>query len=254
MTGNPEKITNGADHLGQTCIVCQGKIETKDEVITCPRCRSLHHVECWKSKGGCGKAGCPQIAQAVRGERPAGDGPPPPVSKRVVLGGIVAVLALILLMILWPKPPDPALGRTRIVFLGEAYYDLTETMNKLAENYNATSEEIYIDLQLLPPGGMDTKLIVLIAANQAPDVLAIDEARYAQFHEEAVMLPLGADAAGTTLYGIQHPAQLSQLVVWGNTQYPTQALEVLYYFAGNIPAADLDLLREAENQPFPFGM
>ncbi len=254
MNGNPEKITKGVDNLGQSCVVCQEKIGAEDEVVACPRCRSVHHVQCWKNKGGCGKTGCPQTAQAVRGERPPGDGLPPPVSKKVILGSIIAVLSLLLLIVFWPQPPDPALGRTRVVFLAESHYELTEIMTELAQSYNAASEEIYIDLQLLPPGGMDTKLIVMIAADQAPDVMAINEARFAQFQEEGVVLAVGTDSSGSTLYGIQHPAQLTQLVVWGNTQYPAQALEVLYYLADHIPPADLDLLREAESQPFPFGL
>lgn len=254
MKENPEKITKGVDYLGQHCVVCQKKIETDDEVVACPRCRSVHHVECWKRKGGCGKTGCPQIAQAIRGARPVGDGPPPPVSKKVIIGGIIAALAVILLLVLWPKPPDPAQGRTRIVFMGEAHWELSEAMNELAESYNATSEEIYIDLQLLPHGGMDTKLVVMIGANQAPDIMSISEDRFAHFQEEEVLLPLGTDAAGVTVYGIQHPAQLTRLVVWGNTSYPAQALEVLYYFAEHIPPADLDLLREEASQPFPFGI
>lgn len=253
MKGNPEKITKGADHLGQTCIVCQKEISPEDEVVACPRCHCIHHANCWRSKGGCGKTGCPQVAQAVKGERPKGDGPPPPVSKKVVFGGILVAFAVILLLVFWPKPPDPAMGRAKIVVFGEAYYELNESMTKLADTYNATSEETYIDLQLLPPGTMDTKLVVLIAANEAPDVIAIDDDRFEHFREQEVMLPLGEDESGIPIYGIQHPGQLSQLVVWHATRYPVQALEVLHYFADHIPPADLDLLREVERDSLPFG-
>lgn len=252
MKGNPEKITKGADYPEHTCIVCQQAITSADDVVACPRCRSVHHANCWKSKGGCGKTGCPQVAQAVKGERPKGDGPPPPVSKKVIIGSILAALAVLLLLVLWPKPPDPALGRTKIVVFGEAYYELSESMTELAADYNATSEEIYIDLQLLPPGTMDTKLVVLIAANEAPDVMAIDDDRFEYFKEQQVMLPLGEEA-GEPIYGIQHPGQLSQLVVWHATEHPAQALEVLHYFADHIPLADLDLLREIERESVPLG-
>ena len=252
MTGNLEKITKGEGHLGQRCIVCLKPIEAEDEVVACPRCRSVHHVECWKGKGGCGKTGCAQIAQAVRAEPPQGDGPPPPVSKKVIFGVTIVVIAAILTMVLWPKPPDPAMGRTRIIFFGEADHILTASMTELADSYNATSETTYIDLQLLPPRTMDTKLVVLIAANEAPDVMAIGGDRYSYFLEQDVLLSLGEDEAGAPIYGIQHPAQLTQLVAWGATEYPEQALEVLQYFADNTPPADLDLLRELENQPWPF--
>lgn len=254
MTDNLEKITKGAAHQGHACVVCQTAVKDEDAIVVCPRCRTVHHVDCWKAKGGCGKTGCPQIGKAVVGERPQGDGPPPPVSKKVIFGAIGAVIALILLSIFWPKPPDPAAGRTKIVVLGEAYYELTTAMTELADNYNATSEEIYIDLQLLPPGSLEQKLVVLIAAKEAPDVIAFDYARYEYFVEHGVLLALGEDEDGQPFYGVQHPGQLSQLVIWGDTLYPNQALEVLHYFAQNIPPVDLDLLRELDLQPFPsFG-
>ncbi|NLL42759.1 MAG: extracellular solute-binding protein [Firmicutes bacterium] len=254
MKGNLEKITRGTEHLGQSCVFCQQDIQAEDEVIACPRCRSPHHVHCWKDKGGCGKTGCPQVAQAVRGERPQGDGPPPPISRKVIALGVVAIAAIILAFIFWPKPPDPAMGRAKVVFMGEAYFELSEALTELAKEYNATSETTYIDLQLLPPGAMDTKLIVLIAANEAPDVMAIDDDRFAYFLENDVLLPLGEDESGEPIYGMQHPAQLTKLVVWSDTDHPQQALEVLHYFVDHIPPLDLNLLRELESQPWPFGI
>ena len=81
------------------------------------------------------------------------------------------------------------MGRTKIVFFGEADHLLTLSMTELAEDYNATSETIYIDLQLLPPRTMDTKLVVLIAANEAPDVMAVDDNRYRYFLNKTCCCP-----------------------------------------------------------------
>ncbi|HBG00671.1 MAG TPA: hypothetical protein DDW87_03740 [Firmicutes bacterium] len=83
-------------------------------------------------------------------------------------------------------------------------------------------------------------------------MMAIGGDRYSYFLEQEVLLSLGEDEAGEPIYGIQHPAQLTQLVVWGATEYPKQALEVLRYFADTTPPADLDLLRELENRPSLF--
>lgn len=255
MTGNLEKITTGEKHADEPCIVCQSAIKPTDEVILCPRCRSIHHVDCWKDKGGCGKTGCPQIAKAVVGERPEGDGPPPPVSKKVIFGGILAVLAFILYIIFRPAPPDPAMGRTKVVFLGEAHFELTTTMTELTDAWNETNEEIYIDLQLLPHGAMEQKLVVLVAAGQAPDLIALGEERYSFFVEQQALLPLGEDASGEPIYGIQHPAQLTKLVIWRQTEHPQEALEVLHYFVENIPPEDLEALQEAAKTPLPlFGL
>ena len=253
MKGNLEKISQGQLYPGQTCVYCEDAIDSQDEVVVCPRCRSIHHVECWRDKGGCGKTGCPQVAQAIKGERPPGDGPPPPVSKKVIIASVLGVLAVILLMVFWPKPPDPALGRTKVVVMGEAYYELSESMTQLAENFNATSEDIYIELQLLPAGGMDAKLVVLIAANEAPDVIALDEDRFAYFSAEGVLLPLGEDESGDVIYGMEHPAQLSQMVIWGATRNPEAALEVLHYFVANIPPVEKEILEGLKSPPLMFG-
>ena len=255
MAGKTEKITTGETHAGQPCILCQKTITASDEIVICPRCRSVQHADCWKAKGGCGRAGCPQVAQAVLGDRPEGDGPPPPVSKKVIIGSVLAVALLALYIIFRPAPPDPAMGRAKVVFMGEAAYDLSEVITELADAWNASHEEIYIDLQLLPPAAMDTKLIVLIAAGEAPDVIALSEERFNFFLEQGALLALGQDEAGSPIYGVQHPAQLSTLVVWGDTEYPEEALEVLHYFQENIPPADLDALRELPTHPLPlFGL
>lgn len=255
MAGKAEKITSGEAHVGQPCVLCQKAITAQDEVVVCPRCRSVQHVGCWKSKGGCGKAGCPQLAQAILGEKPKGDGPPPPVSKKVIAGAVLVVAALILYMIFRPQPPDPAMGRVKVVFLAEASYDLGEIMEQLAESWNISHEEIYIDLQLLPTGTLDPKLLVMVAAGEAPDVIALPENRFPYFVEQGALLALDYDEEGQPIYGLQHPAQLSQLVVWGSTAHPTEAQEVLHYFRSGIPPVDLENLRERGTFPLPmFGM
>ena len=243
-----EQITPGSEHLDKVCVLCEEPILETDEVVSCPRCRSIHHVDCWKSKGGCARTGCPQIAKAVIGERPEGDGPPPPVSKWYILGGVLVFAAIILVSVFWPKPPDPAMGRTKIVVMGEAYLELNMAMSQLVEEFNETSEETYIDLQLLPAGALDQKLVVLIAAGDAPDIIALSDDRFEYFMEQEVLLPLGEEN-GQPIYGIHHPAQLTKLVIWRATEYPDTAKEVLQYLVDNIPPADLDQLRELQSAP-----
>lgn len=252
MAGKTEKVSSGEAYAGQPCILCQEEISAQDEVVVCPRCRSVQHVDCWKKKGGCGRAGCPQLAQVVLGDKPQGDGPPPPVSKKVVLGVVLAVAALVLYIIFKPQPPDPAMGRVKVVFLAEASYDLGEVMTRLADDWNAENEEIYIDLQLLPAGTLDPKLVVLIAADDAPDVIALPEDRFAFFAEQGSLLELERDETGQPVYGFQHPAQLSKLVVWGGTNHPQEALAVLLYFRDNIPPVDLTTLQERAVTPLPI--
>ena len=98
--------------------------------------------------------------------------PTPPVSKKVIAGGILASVVVILLMVFWPKPPDPAMGRTKIVFLGPAYQELSDVAPNSSKDIMLQAKMSTLTCSFFSQG-MDTKLVVLIAANQAPDVLAI---------------------------------------------------------------------------------
>lgn len=246
MKKNLEKITSGAKYPKESCIICEKPIAPDDEVVRCPRCHSIHHEACWKNKGGCGKTGCPQIAKAVIGAKPKGDGPLPPLSRKYILGGIALAVAFILIFAFWPKPPDPALGRDKVVVLSEAYFELSNIMSELAEQFNADNTEIYIDLQLMPANAMDTKLVVLIAAGEAPDIFTLQNERFPYFLEQEVLMALEVDEDGEEVYGIEHPAQLSMFVAWRKTKHPQATLQVLHYFIENIPSVERDLLKEIE--------
>ncbi|HHY09137.1 MAG TPA: hypothetical protein GX528_01080 [Firmicutes bacterium] len=252
MQKNLEKITSGVDYPEQSCIICQERIKAGDEVVRCPRCHSIHHADCWKNKGGCGKTGCPQIAKAVVGPPPQGDGPPPPLPRKYIWGGIALAAVLILIAVFWPKPPDPALGRDKVVVLGESYFELSNIMSELADEFNENNSEIYIDLQLLPVGAMDTKLMVLIAAGEAPDVFTLRKERLSFFLEQDTLMALGVEENGTEIYGIEHPAQQAYFVAWRESKHPEAALAVLHYFVENIPPLAEELLWETEAPPLIF--
>lgn len=239
MSETLEKITRGSDHAGRACTFCRETIASDDEIVVCPRCRQVHHADCWRQNGGCGKTGCAQTAKAVVGERPPGDGPPQPISKRAVFGAASLIVIIIAASILWPKPPDPALGRTKIVFLGEAGYDLQEVMTAVAEEFNSASEEIFLDLQLLPPGTLQQKLVVLVAAGHAPDIVTVSAEQFPFLRDEGALLALGENEAGEAVYSVEHPVQPRKIVVWATTEHPAEALEVLRYLVPRIQPRQL---------------
>lgn len=230
-----EKVSSGANHAGQECVYCRETIKAEHEVVICPRCKSPHHADCWKSNGGCGTRGCPQIAKGVMGERSKGDGPPPPISRRTIFAVAGLLIIVIAAILLWPKPQDPAMGRTEIVFLAEGGYDLHTVMMTAAEEFNSANDDIYLDLQLLPLGTLETKLVVLIFADHAPDIVAVSEEYFLNLRSEGALLALGEDAAGEPIYGIDHPAASTKIVVWGATEHPVEALEVLDFLIPRIP-------------------
>ena len=50
----------GPGDTGATCPICQSSIAAAEFMVTCPKCRQIHHRECWAEVGGCGTYGCEQ--------------------------------------------------------------------------------------------------------------------------------------------------------------------------------------------------
>lgn len=74
----------GADEAGRNCPYCRFAIKPGIPVLECPRCRSLHHAECWSDNGGCSVLGC---AAAPAAETRVLPSPPPPPAPQPGLGG-----------------------------------------------------------------------------------------------------------------------------------------------------------------------
>ncbi len=215
---------------------CQQPLQAGDDIVECPRCHAFHHVDCWKARGGCARHGCPQVAQAVKGERPTGDPPPPPVDRRFILGGVVVGIALISAMFFWPQPPDPAAGRQKVVFMAEA--DITEQAQwqNLANEFNEDQETLYLDMQLLPYGNMEMKLVVVMAAGESPDLFTLTSDRLLQYAERGALSNLGTE--DEPVWGIPHPGQPRYIAMFARTEYPEAAYVVLEYLLEHLPEAD----------------
>lgn len=240
-----EKLQASSPQVGKKCIVCEKLVQAGEEIVDCPRCHSIHHADCWKDKGGCGKTGCRQLAINVVGEKPQGDGPPPPLPKKYVYGGIGLALILILTVFFWPKPPDPAMGRTKIQFMTEASIDEQQVIGQIVDEFNNNHPDIYIDLQMLPYGGMDTKFIVLMAAGETPDIFTMPQPRKQMLIESNALLDL-ASGQDEPVYSVQHPGQLTEIGIFSQTEHVDEALEVFNYLLDNLPEADLDELRSRQ--------
>lgn len=229
-------------HIGKECIKCQEKFVENDEIVECPRCHQLHHVDCWKAQGGCGRYGCPQIAKTVIDTSPKGDGPPPSIPRKYIYAGITVALVIILTMIFWPKPPDPAAGRTKVVALIEAGLEEVEELNRIVDQFNNTSEEIYIVLQTTSVTLLEQQLMVRAAAGDAPDIFSLPYNRYETFLNLDAFYPLGIEEE--PYYGVEHPSKLRTLHIFFATKHPEESIKVLKYLVTEMPRQDLSLLKE----------
>ena len=46
------------------CPRCQQTIKPEEATITCPECKTTHHIDCWQWYGGCATPGCGQAPEA----------------------------------------------------------------------------------------------------------------------------------------------------------------------------------------------
>ena len=230
-------------HLGKTCAKCEQKLEINDEIVECPRCHVVHHADCWKRNGGCGRLGCPQVAKAVVGERPVGDGPPPPIPRHKILIGVGIALAIILAAVFWPKPPEPAAGRTKIHVLFTASFDEQNELSRIINDFNANSEDIYIVLETTTRSMIENQLMVRMAAGDAPDIFALPYDRFEIMLDNiGAMYPIGKGP--NPAYCVQHPSQLSVISIFVYTKHPEEAQTVLRYLLQEMPRIDLTELKQ----------
>ncbi len=111
-----------SEHIGKGCPHCKRGIEAGQTIVLCPRCKTVHHEDCWYNAGGCGRVGCrgvasarpqsPQasLAQAAKGrasgeasaaESPApaaGTAPGQATSGQLPIGAIVGVVVILLIL------------------------------------------------------------------------------------------------------------------------------------------------------------
>ncbi len=101
--------------------------------------------------------------------------------------------------------------------------------------FNSSQEEIYLEMELLPVGTSRSKLIVLIGANHPPDIMAVDNEMYEQFLEADMILPIDVDESGEPVYYLDNPASPTKIVIWGQTEHPEEAREVVKYLVPRFP-------------------
>lgn len=235
-------LNHDSRHIGKKCVKCEEEFVENHQLVACPRCRSNHHVDCWKAGGGCGKYGCPQVARAVVDSRPVGDGPVPGVSRKYIFAGIGIGILIILAVFFWPKAPDPAAGRTKITVLIEAYFEEQDKLYQLANDFNDHNEDIYIEVQTTSVSFLEQQLMVRSAAGDAPDIFSLPYDRFEVFLELNALYPLGTE--GQPYFGVQHPSKLRTMNVFLATKHPEEAIAVLKYLLSEMPKEDLTEIKE----------
>ena len=228
-------------HIGKECIKCQEKFVENDEIVDVPA--AINYITSIAGKLKVDVVGMVVrkllkllliLAQKVI--------PPPSIPRKYIYAGITVALVIILTMIFWPKPPDPAAGRTKVVALIEAGLEEVEELNRIVDQFNNTSEDIYIVLQTTSVTLLEQQLMVRAAAGDAPDIFSLPYNRYETFLNLDAFYPLGIEEE--PYYGVEHPSKLRTLHIFFATKHPEESIKVLKYLVTEMPRQDLSLLKE----------
>lgn len=227
--------------------------------VVCPRCRTPHHSRCWKENGGCARPGCRQLAVAVtlpEGERPrAGAASAVPWWKRpvVLAAALAAVLLALTLAFLTSRPATAPVPTVRLMTW--ATPEQADALQRAVDRFNAAHPEVRARLDVTPYMAYEQKLIVLIAARDAPDVFALSTSRLSLYARQGALLDLTGlwqkgprslkDAVFTgrldpfyvdgKLWALPHPFSDGALVISSQTRTPDAAWELLRFVLEELP-------------------
>ena len=50
------------------CSICQSQMAPQEPSASCPTCKAVYHLDCWRENGGCAIYGCPSVPQTEHRE------------------------------------------------------------------------------------------------------------------------------------------------------------------------------------------
>lgn len=209
--------------------------------------------------GGCARRGCRQIAIAVTSPR-AGAAPRPaaapvPWVRRpavlAALGALAAAAAWLALSASRPSGPPV----TSVRLMTWAAPEEAAALEQALARFEQSHAGVAVRFDLTPLVAYEQKLIVLVAARDAPDVFALPAARLPLFAEQGALVDLSArwesarpslrqapwvarlDAfrVGGKLWGLPHPFSNAALVISAQSSHPDLAWELLQFLVEQFP-------------------
>lgn len=211
--------------------------------------------------GGCARTGCRQVAVTV--VLPQTERPRPPVPAPVpwwrrpaaLAGAALAVLAAAALglTLFAARPASAPVASVRLMTW--AAPEEARALEEVVARFSAEHPGVQVRLDLTPSIAYGQKLIVLIAARDAPDVFALDSARLPLFAEQGALLDLTArweqapsalkqapwarrlDAfrVGGRLWGLPHPFSQGALVIASQSRQVDVAWQLLLFLMERLP-------------------
>lgn len=239
--------------VGNACGECGIPLSVGDEAVVCPRCKQEHHLECWIKQGGCARHGCRQVMSTDL--RPPKEDQPIVVRKTPlwIIASVVVVLIAVAVGVYINGQRAATLRESSAYVLIPSLED-QRFWKRAVEEYNQTPSGLNHPATLIitpyGPNGtyFEQKLLVMIAANDSPEFVVLEEERLQIYAEQGALEPLDsilsalenegiaidteriqAATLNGVVYGIPHPLRSAYMVVARDPRNPEAARTVLPY-------------------------
>lgn len=247
------RLTNDHDLLDATCFECTRPFEVNDEVIICPRCKAIHHKDCWIEKGGCARHGCRQVMSLHL--RPAKEEKPITVKKLPAWAKALIGLAVVALVIgVYFNSKKAAMIRESSGYVLISELENEATWRRAVESYNETAAGTTHPARLIltpyGPAGtyFDQKLFIMISAHDSPEFAVLEEERLSIYIEQNVLEPLEPQFFDVASSGISFdPDRLAAATADGRVYGIPHPMRPAYFVVPRSPRN-----QEASQQLFPF--
>lgn len=251
-------VAEGDEAINQPCGQCNKPIAAGDQIVYCPRCKQIHHLDCWIANGGCARRGCRQVMSPHL--RPPKE--ETPIVEKKVPRWVIATVAVLLIAIgvgVYFNGKRAAALRERSAYVLIPSLEDQLFWERIVAEYNQTEDGDVHPAQLIftPYGPAGTfyeqKLLVMIAANDAPEFTVIEAPRLSTFIEQGALKPLDDEvqqllesglrldperiALATredSIYAVPHPYREAYFVVPHTPRNPEASRRVFPYFVQRI--------------------
>lgn len=265
----PIYLEHNAKVIGELCPVCYKGFAAGDSVIACPRCKQVHHSDCWHSQG-CARLGCPQVATRVHDDRPRVTDDDrakayiKPVPKWVPWTATFLALFLLIGVPMLQKYvfADP---RPKITMLIPAGTD-EAILEAVGHQFETSHPELQVEVLLAPSGGMyQQKLMIMIGARDAPDLFILPWANFVTLASQGIYADL-TEWVGTSpdslanlpphrleqgrvegvWYGVPHPNRAAFFGIYAGSELLSESIQLLDEIISHLPVDE-----SIEDSPVP---
>lgn len=243
------------DNTRLTCEACGSALKTGDKAFTCPRCKAVHHFDCWVEKGGCSKHGCSQLADPslIKDKEPAHDPPTKEAFAWVPVALTISLIILVIGGIVWNVFRGRATQNT-ITVMVPVDSDVG-VIQQVAKEYDEHNTELNVNVLSVPtddPLYYDQKLVIMLVAREPPEIIYLPYERFLAYASQGALgsldvikpsvvsaAPFGKRLNTATidgkLMGIPHPSKQGFFAIPSLAKHREPAQQLLLQIVKALP-------------------